>query len=134
MEFKCSQPIVIAPCHLHQCVLWVCLDYFNYHVRAEPMWHWWLIKAKSNAQVPLCWVRHPVCSDHIPSEEGTWGSLMNVLPFVPSEPAGIQHFSFTLSFPPPSLARSLSFSLMSLFPAQYMLMLKKFPQRIERKW
>lgn len=50
----------------------------------------------------------PRCSDHMPSEKGARGSLMNLLPFVPSEPAGIQHFSFTLSFPPPSLARSLS--------------------------
>lgn len=46
-----------------------------------------------------------------------WG-FMNLFPFVPSEPAGIQHFLLCLAFPPPTLFLSFSPSLMSLFPAQ----------------
>lgn len=57
---------------------------------------------------------------HMPNEneeKGTGWGFISLFPFVPSEPAGIQHFFLSLllslAFPPPN-----SLSLMSLFPAQ----------------
>lgn len=44
----------------------------------------------------------------MPREEIAPGTWLILLPFVPCEPAGIEHFSFPLSFPPPCLGRSPS--------------------------